>query len=94
MSAHQVRESDQESVKEPERIEPIPLYSDEQGRLYRDKAMTEATDLQIVRTPRRGERVYRITTSGLIKHQTEHRTLRDLLAESSSERLQQLAATG
>jgi hypothetical protein len=36
----------------------IPLYSDEAGRLYRDKALTEVTDPNIVRTPHRGAQIY------------------------------------
>ena len=70
------------------RKDAIPLYSDEAGRLFRDKALTEVTDLKIVRTPRRGEQVYWVKP---IPESDRVRALRRDLAESPSARLRELA---
>jgi hypothetical protein len=70
------------------RKDAIPLYSDEAGRLYRDKALTQVTDLKIVRTPRRGGRVYWVKP---IRESGRVRALRRDLAESPSARLRELA---
>jgi hypothetical protein len=91
-------------MKEPQKTQPntpdegsryrkdaIPLYSDEAGRLYRDKARTQVADQKIVRTPRRGGQVYwvkPIPESGRV-----HALRRDL-AESPSARLRELTASG
>jgi hypothetical protein len=72
------------------RKDAIPLYSDEAGRLFRDKALTQATDLKIVRTPRRGAQIYWVMP---VPESDRVRALRRDLVESPSARLRELATS-